>query len=230
MRRSGCRLTILAIVSSACLSICSLAAAAESAPPVKNAVKKPAKELPKWDQVERAANATLRSQEGYQPGDIIARSEAQACFARLAALGWEPADAQALAAAVPGDDEFIVKRLRGKNNKDGRRFMSHVSKYPEGYDRLDRMIRMPRGETITADLIHTPGGYQMVEYLATAQGGIEMGKMLSETPKGKNFNQPTGRIYTAEQLIARLKQSYASRGFPIEKQPAKTRGWRKLAS
>src|SRR5580698_731322 len=168
---------------------------------------KKAAALPKWEQIQRAADAALRSRPDYQPGDIISRSEAQACFAKLAALGWEPSDAGQLVAAVPGDDEFIVKHLRGKNNKDGQRFMRHVAKYPEGYDRLDRMIRLPRGETITEDLIHNPGGYQMVEYLATAQGGIEMGKMLSETPKGKNFNQPTGRIYTAEQLVSRLRKS-----------------------
>ena len=170
--------------------------------------------LPKWEQVQRAAGAALRSRPDSQPGDIIAKSEAQACFAKLAALGWEPSDAQQIVAAVPGDDEFIVKHLRGKNNKDGQRFMRHVAKYPEGYDRLDRMIRLPRGETITEDLIHNPGGYQMVEYLATAQGGIEMGKMLSETPKGKNFNQPTGRIYTAEQLMARLRKSYDAASAP----------------
>jgi hypothetical protein len=221
MSRSNFRLPIFAVIAGACISICSLAAAVESAPAVNSAVKKPVKELPKWDQVERAANATLRSAAGYQPGDIIARSEAQACFARLAALGWEIADAQALAAAVPGDDEFIVRHLRGKNNKDGHRFMSHVAKYPEGYDRLDRMIHMPRGETITEDLIHNPGGYQMVEYLATAEGGTEMGKMLSEIPKGKNFNQPTGRIYTAEQLIARLKQSYDGAAKELKNGPSK---------
>ena len=173
--------------------------------------KKPGDARPKWDQIQRAATAALCSREDYKPGDIIGRTEAQAGLAAVAALGWEPADAQAIAALVPGDDEFIVKRLRGKNNKDGQRFMRHVAKYPEGYDRLDRMIRLPRGETIMADLIHNPGGYQMVEYLATAQGGVEMGKMLSETPKGKNFNEPTGRIYTAEQLIARLKKSYDGR-------------------
>jgi hypothetical protein len=167
-----------------------------------------APQMPTWDQVQGAARRALQSRPDYQPGDILARSEAQAFFAQVAALGWQPDDAQEIAAAVPGDDEFIVKHLRGKNNKDGQRFMRHVAKYPEGYDRLDRMIRLPRGEIITADLIHNPGGFQMVEYLATAEGGVEMGKMLSETPKGKNFNQPTGRIYTAEQLIARVKKSY----------------------
>jgi len=176
----------------------------------KNPPARPKADLPKWEAIERAARAALCGRADYHPGDILARSEAQACFAQLAALGWKPADATELAAAVPGDDEFIVKHLRGKNNKDGQRFMRHVASYPDGYDRLDRMIRMPRGEIITEDLIHNPGGFRMVEYLATAQGGQEMGKMLSQTPQGKNFNQPTGRIYTAEQLLARLKTSYSA--------------------
>jgi hypothetical protein len=184
--------------------------AASAAPAAEDAKQgqKPAPKLPTWQKIEKAASQALCSGPDYAPGDIIARSEAQAFLGKVAALGWEPDDAQELAAAVPGDDEFIVKRLRGKNNKDGQRFMRHVAKYPEGYDRLDRMIRLPRGEIITADLIHNPGGFQMVEYMATAQGGIELGKMLSETPKGKNFNAPTGRIYTAEQLLARVHKSY----------------------
>jgi hypothetical protein len=31
-----------------------------------------------------------------------------------------------------------------------------------------------------------------------------MGNMLSVDPGGKDFNKPTGRIYTAEKLIERL--------------------------
>ena len=184
-------------------------AAADAAEPKKPAAK-PATQLPKWEAVERAARASLCGRQDYHAGDILARSEAQSCMAQLATLGWKPTNATELVAAVPGDDEFIVKHLRGKNNKDGQRFMRHVASYPDGYDRLDRMIRMPRGEIITEDLIHNPGGYRMVEYLATAQGGQEMGKMLSDIPQGRNFNQPTGRIYTAEQLLGWLKASYAA--------------------
>jgi hypothetical protein len=36
-----------------------------------------------------------------------------------------------------------------------------------------------------------------------------MGEMISQAPHGQGFNQPTGRIYTEQQFIARLKQSYA---------------------
>jgi hypothetical protein len=48
----------------------------------------------------------------------------------------------------------------------------------------------------------------MIEYLTSAPGGKNMGKMLSHVPQGDKFNQPTGRIYTQEQLQARLRQSY----------------------
>ena len=181
--------------------------AAEGAKPEKPVPKKRDKSLPKWSQVEAAAAQVLMSRDGYKPGDLIARSEAQAVMGRLVALGWNPDDSKEIVALVPADDDFIVKKLRGKD-KDGQRFMRQVSKYPQGYDRLDRMVRLPRGQIFTADLIHNPGGYQMIEYMATAEGGIELGKMLSADPGGKNFNQPTGRLYTAEQLIARLRVSY----------------------
>jgi hypothetical protein len=36
-----------------------------------------------------------------------------------------------------------------------------------------------------------------------------MGEMISQAPNGQGFNKRTGRIYTEQQLIARLKQSYA---------------------
>jgi hypothetical protein len=34
--------------------------------------------------------------------------------------------------------------------------------------------------------------------------------MLSETPTGKQFNLPTGRIYTAALLLVRLQKSHAA--------------------
>jgi hypothetical protein len=32
--------------------------------------------------------------------------------------------------------------------------------------------------------------------------------MLSQAPRGKDFNAPTGRLYTADQLMLKLQQSY----------------------
>jgi hypothetical protein len=46
--------------------------------------------------------------------------------------------------------------------------------------------------------------------MTTAKGGKELGKMLSEDPNGKGFNESTGRIYTAAMLLDRLQQSRAA--------------------
>jgi hypothetical protein len=107
---------------------------------------------------------------------------------------------------VPGEADPLVKRLR---SKEGKKFMRQAARYPQAYDRLDHLERLPDGQRILKQLIEGPDGYKLIEYLATAPGGKNMGQMLSSTPKGKKFNESTGRIYTQEQLLTRLKQSYA---------------------
>jgi hypothetical protein len=165
----------------------------------------PTKVAPSWTEIQKAVNAVFASRDGYKDGDIICRSEAIEVMAKLAKLGWKPANAQKLISKVPEDHEFIVVQLR---KKDGWDFMRHVAKYPLGYDRLDRMVRLPRGETFTLPLITQPGGYRMIEYMTTASGGVEMGKMLNDAPNGENFNKPTGRIYTASDFLGQLYESY----------------------
>jgi hypothetical protein len=44
--------------------------------------------------------------------------------------------------------------------------------------------------------------------MTSAPGGFEMGRMLSETPGGQDFNDSTKRLYTEEKLLARLRKSY----------------------
>ncbi len=48
----------------------------------------------------------------------------------------------------------------------------------------------------------------MIQYMTTAQGGKEMGKMLSQAPQGADFNKPTGRIYTVPMLLKHLQEEY----------------------
>ncbi len=144
----------------------------------------------------------------YQPGDIISRSNVEPLFAQLADRGWNVADRKAVLAAVPADDNFLVTSFR---TKSGRKFMRDVAKYPEAYDRLDRLARLPYGKLAIRRLIRGPDGYRMIEYMTTTRGGIELGKQLSNAPQGKNFNRPTGRLYTAELLLKRLKKSCGNR-------------------
>lgn len=160
--------------------------------------------LPSWSEVEQIVKHTLASRPGYKPGDIIAKSDVHKALAKLAAHGWKLADAESILKATPGDEEFLVQRLR----PEGLNFMRHVATYPDGYDRVDRLLHMPRGPTMVADLITNPGGYKLFQYMTTSEGGVEMGRMLERIPSGKDFNDSTHRLYTEERLIARLHKSY----------------------
>ena len=161
-----------------------------------------------------AAKAIVRYFEGlpgYQPGGIITRSEVKPIFQRLAKMGHRVAapNAKKILEQVLADDAFLVRELR---TPKGRKFMARIADYPLAYDRLDRLARLPRGRRIAGDLIHGPGGYKMIEYLTTARGGAELGKMLSKSPKGARFNKPTGRIYTVDMLLSRLRLRLAADG------------------
>jgi hypothetical protein len=188
----------------AVLVLLAMPAAAMATSPVVPSQAKP-QAFPNWGHVEKIVKDSLASRDGYKPGDIIAKSDVRAALTKLAAHGWKPADGQEIIKATPGDEEFIVSRLRAPA---GRNFMRHVATYPEGYDRVDHLLHMPRGEMMVADLITNPGGYKLFQYMTTSQGGVEMGRMLERIPSGKDFNDSTHRLYTADKLLVRLRKSY----------------------
>jgi hypothetical protein len=161
--------------------------------------------LPSWAEAEQLVKQSLAKRSGYKPGDIIAKSDVHAALAQLERHGWTPIDREKIVKATPGDEEFIVQRLRAP---EGLNFMRHVATYNEGYDRVDRMLHLPHGPAYVGDLITNPGGYKLFQYMTSAPGGIEMGRMLAETPGGEGFNDSTHRLYTEERLLARLHKSY----------------------
>lgn len=152
----------------------------------------------------------------YRPGDIIAQSEVEPLFAQLKRMGWAVPERKRLLHKVPGDRDFLIRKLRTPR---GRKFMRRIADYPGAYDRLDRLSWLPQGKQTVHDLIHKTGGHEMIEYLTTSAGGAALGKMLSRAPKGAHFNEPSGRIYTVEELLARLKRRYAAAAkAPAQKQ------------
>jgi len=156
-------------------------------------------------QIEKALADHLSKQPEYRAGDLLTKSDVTSALDRLEQLGWQPQDRDAVLAGVLADNDFLAAELR---TADGRKFMRKISGYPQAYDRLDRLARLPQGKRTVQDLISGAGGYKMIEYLTTASGGKELGKQLSDTPKGAKFNQPTGKIYTADDLARVLKRDY----------------------
>ena len=80
----------------------------------------------------------------------------------------------------------------------------------ERYGPRAELFRLPK-ETSKRNalaLVIGADGYKLLDYMTQTQGGSDLGRMLSQDPNAGNFNQPTGRIYTDGQLVARLRTSY----------------------
>jgi len=163
------------------------------------------KSFPGFAEVEKTVLRYCRTLEDHQPGRIVARSQVEPIFGQLKKIGWEVAEQDAILKRVPGDGDFLVQEL---STRKGKRFMDRIANYRGGYDRLERLSRLPRGKQTVRELIRGKDGYKMLEYLATTRGGSELGKMLSKAPAGGGFNKPTGRIYTIEMLLAELKEAH----------------------
>jgi hypothetical protein len=159
---------------------------------------------PAWADIEKSVKATLAKTQGYQEGDLITREDASAVLADLKTLDWKvPEPSQLTDRLLPASDE-MVRQLRGKQ---GVKFMREIGSVMEGYDRLDRLRKLPNGQRRLRELIHQPGGYTMIQYMATTRGGENMGRELSSKKQG-DFNSATKRIYTESQLLTELKTRY----------------------
>lgn len=158
-----------------------------------------------FDSIAQHVQGYLARLPDYQPRDLISRREAEAILNCVAELGWTPTGRAALLELVPDDGSLLVRKLRSRS---GKKLMRDCARRGLPFDVLDRLSKLPDGERILQSLINGPDGYKLVEFMVRAPAGQELGHQLAAVPRGKNFNQPTGRIYTAEQLLARLKQAY----------------------
>lgn len=165
----------------------------------------PEQPLPDFKQVEKTVRRQFAAQPGYVPGDVISTSNVQPVFDHLRRMDWQVIDQRSILSLVPEDRNFLVRQLR---TDEGRKFMQQIKALPSAYDRLDRLTTLPNGRQTVVDLIRATDGYKMVEYMTTTQGGQNLGRQLGHGPRGKDFNKPTGRIYTADMLISRLRSSY----------------------
>jgi hypothetical protein len=191
-----------------------------------NKPQKPEKEksssgpLPSFDNVTKQVQQLLALDPDYQPGDLLTASKAERILTKLDQLHWKVADGREIVKQLLPDGDWMAEKLQAS---DGREFMRQIAKMPGGYDRVDRLRHMPNGEIHITDFIETPDGSAMIEYMTTTQEGKNLGNFLSADPDGHNFNKPTGRIYTEQEFLKRLKLSYdaeAVRRLDIDPKPS----------
>jgi hypothetical protein len=156
--------------------------------------------------VAKVVEEFFASQSGYQKDDLITRSQIEKVVAKLVSDGVKISDPGSIAKRGLGDDSFLVREFSTPN---GKRFMRKIAPRSGAYSHLDRLSTIPRGESTIRDLMRTKDGDKMIEYLATTKGGRNMGGMMAQARGGVDLNKPTGRIYTADDLVTALKDAMA---------------------
>ncbi len=146
---------------------------------------------------------------GYRSGDLIARSNAAEILRRLADAGWRPHNPRQILDDVLPDNHFVVNLLR---TPQGQRFMRRVSGFDLIYDRLDRVAQVAGGPRMLEAIVRLPDGERYAHAKRQLPDGVpDFLELLPKNANGKvrtirDYDRPTGRIYTADDLLARLRQ------------------------
>jgi hypothetical protein len=158
-------------------------------------------DLPEFAEVEAAVSNGLAREKDLGPSDVVSRSQVRKLLDAVERLGWTLDDRREIESRVLDDGAFLIAKFR---TPGGKKFMRKIASLPLAYDRIDRLAQLPQGRSTVERLIKGPDGHKLLQYMAEEQGGRELAKMLSQDGRG-NFNKPTGKLYTAEQLLAELK-------------------------
>jgi hypothetical protein len=159
--------------------------------------------------VEKIVAEAFLDKEEYRSGDLINRSDVQKVLKQLAAAGWQPSDRRKLVADTLPASAPLTKILHSRR---GRRFMRKVADDTLIYDRMDRVSRVSGGRRMLTDIAKLPDGEKLAK-LRRPHGVPGFLDLLPKKASGKvrsirDYDEPTGRIYTEKQLVDRLRRSY----------------------
>jgi hypothetical protein len=161
--------------------------------------------LPDFRAVTAAVDSYFESFDHHLATDLISRSQIDGALRSVEAVGWNVPNAEKIAELGLADDSFVIREL---STPAGRKFMRKIASHPGTYGRLDRLSAIPRGEAMIRDLVRMPGGDELIIYLASTSGGQKMGRSMAGVGQGVDLNKPTGRIYTATELMDVLQRVY----------------------
>lgn len=166
-------------------------------------------DLPPYSKVEGVVQRHFATLPGHQSGDLISRTQVQPIFRTLDRLGWNVADEAAIVNDTLSDSNYLVQEFR---TTKGSEFMRKVSGSPLAYDRLDQIARLPGGKLMVKDFLRFPNS----ELTFAENAPLDVSRLARLEPRNKrsgipteaDLNKPTGRIYTVQDLLARLRKSY----------------------
>ncbi len=210
-RTAGFRLALLAALSATALLTMAivLAKAQETVQTVdQNSSALPVVEppaTPDFAVVQSTIGKSIARRENYQDGDLICQSQVRDVLDAVARAGWDVPNRDAILKRVLADGSFLIKEA---STPAGRSFMRRVGRHAGAFGRLERLSTISGGERLIRDLIRQKDGDKLIEYMATTPGGQNMGRMAANSKNGIDLNKPTGRLYTANELVSQLDQLY----------------------
>ena len=167
-----------------------------------------AEELPAFSKVDNVVRRHFESLSGHQEGDLISQTQVKPIFGAIELLGWTVSDSASIKNSVLPDSNYLVEQFR---TPKGKAFMRKVSASPLAYDRLDQICRLPNGKLMINDFLRFPNA----EVTFTNKSPLAVSRLERLQPTNRrngqdktDLDQPTGRIYTVDALVARLKGSY----------------------
>ena len=128
-------------------------------------------------------------------------------------------DRKELLHMIPTDESSLVRLLRTQN---GRKFIGQTSKNKLMFDRLERILNERGGERLLRDLMKLPDAARYAK-IDTGPGVPDLVDFLPKTRSGKtrrvkDYNKPTGQLYTFGDVIDYLaKQVSSSRKSDVSK-------------
>lgn len=158
--------------------------------------------------LERLVAKHLKANADYVAGDLLTQRDVEPIFNDLIEQGRPPAANEALYDAILPDRDFLAMSLR---TPEGTKFMRAVAKLPAAYDRLERLSWSATGRKMLAELIAAPEGPKLFERILTPEGSAVVEESLKNDPRGGNFQLPTGKIHTADELLEQLEATVGSK-------------------
>lgn len=159
--------------------------------------------------VRKLAEAHFAGIPGRTSSDIISKSDVAPLLASLKKEGWNSLKPEWTLDRVLADSDPLVKELR---TPKGRELIRLSAQSPLVYDRLDRLVRLPGGQQFVHDVAKLPDGVKILSAKPTP-GLKNLAQLLpksggGQTPQGKDFDKPTGNLYTAKHVVDELAKQF----------------------
>ena len=176
-----------------------------------------ATELPPFSDVEQLVKKHFAPTYKFKEGDLITKSDVSPFLAQLPSIGWHLPKPERILDRVLDDNDYLVRQLKSPK---GRQLFQRTAKYPGALDRLDRMREMHGGnKTLDVFVQKTPGNADVLTTILTTKRGQRFANDIAKYNNGKDFNEPTERIYRVQELVPALKQIYDEQLEELKRKP-----------